>query len=230
MPARRSVANSDSRNCTGMLRRLAISPIGTGAEPPVRASSTRALTAYGDFEVIASIAARASLGYAHDSGRRGMGNTMLALGRPPIESPEPVLKFAALRLFLTVAALVALVATGTPFHGHLTIVVAAVGLPWALGNLMLAQRRPDLELNPMVAARDIALLIVVELVTPETYGAVRFLAIFFIAAPAQFQGQGRGLGVALAGASVLVPIAALRGAPIHRNMLAFYESVVLVTP
>ena len=154
---------------------------------------------------------------------------MLALGRPPIESPEPVLKFAALRLFLTVAALVALVATGTPFHGRLTIVVAAVGLPWALGNLMLAQRRPDLELNPMVAAGDIALLIVVELVTPETYRAVRFLAIFFIAAHAQFQGQGRGLVVALAGSAVLVPIAALRGAPIHGNMLAFYESIFVVT-
>src|SRR3954452_16501255 len=154
---------------------------------------------------------------------------MLALGRPPIESPEPVLKFAALRLFLTVAALVALVATGTPFHGHLTIVVAAAGLPWALGNLMLAQRRPDLELNPLVAAGDIALLIVVELVTPETYRAVRFLAIFFIAAHAQFQGQGRGLVVALAGSAVLVPIAALRGSPIHGNMLAFYESIFVVT-
>src|SRR5437762_403571 len=113
---------------------------------------------------------------------------MLALGRPPIESPEPVLKFAVLRLFLTVAALVAL---------------AATGMPWALGNLMLAQRRPDLELNPLVAAGDIALLIVVELVTPETYGAVRFLAIFFIAAHAQFQGQGRGLVVALVGSAVL---------------------------
>jgi hypothetical protein len=37
-----------------MSRRLAISPIGTGAEPPLRASSTRALSAYGDFDVMAS--------------------------------------------------------------------------------------------------------------------------------------------------------------------------------
>jgi signal transduction histidine kinase len=154
---------------------------------------------------------------------------MIAFGRPPIESPEPVLKFAALRLFLTVTALVALAATGTPFHGHLTIVVAAMGLPWAFGNLLLAQRRPDLELNPLVAAGDIAVLIVVELVTPETYGAVRFLAIFFIAAHAQFQGQGRGVVVALAGCAVLVPIAALRGAPIHGNTLAFYEAIFVVS-
>src|SRR5947199_9964628 len=102
---------------------------------------------------------------------------MMALGRPPIESPEPVLKFAALRLLLTISALVALAATGTPFHGHLTIVVAGIGLPWAFANLLLAQRRPDLALNALVAAGDLALLIVVELVTPETYGAVRFLAL-----------------------------------------------------
>jgi len=150
---------------------------------------------------------------------------MIALGRPPIESPEPVLKFAVLRLLLTISALVALAATGTPFQGHLTIVVAAIGLPWAFGNLLLAQRRPDLALNPLVAAGDLALLIVVEIVTPETYGPVRFLALFFIAAHAQFQGQGRGLLVALAGCAALIPIAALRGAPIHGDTLAFYETI-----
>ena len=154
---------------------------------------------------------------------------LMALGRPPIESPEPVLKFAALRLLLTVAALVALVATGTPFHGHLTIVVAAGGLPWAFGNLLLAQRRPDLALSPVVAAGDLALLIVAELVTPESYGAVRFLALFFIAAHAQFQGQGRGVVMALVGSGILVAIASTRnGTPVHGDMLAFYESVFVV--
>ncbi len=154
---------------------------------------------------------------------------MMALGRPPIESPEPVLKFAALRLLLTVAALVALVATGMPFHGHLTIVVAAGGLPWAIGNLLLAQRRPDLALSPVVAAGDLTLLAVAELVTPQTYGAVRFLALFFIAAHAQFQGQGRGTVIALAGAGTLVVIAALRsGTPVHDNTLAFYESIFVI--
>jgi len=48
------VAKRLSRNWTGMSRRLAISPIGTGAEPPVLASSTSALSAYGDLEVMAS--------------------------------------------------------------------------------------------------------------------------------------------------------------------------------
>lgn len=154
---------------------------------------------------------------------------MMALGRPPIESPEPVLKFAALRLLLVVAALVALVATGTPFHGHLTIVVAALGLPWAFGNLMLAQRRPDLALSPLVAAGDLAVLAVAELVTPLTYGAVCFLALFFIAAHAQFQGQGRGVVVAVVGAGILVVIAATRnGTPVQGSTLAFYETLFVV--
>jgi signal transduction histidine kinase len=154
---------------------------------------------------------------------------MRGLGRPPIESPEPVLKFAALRLLLTITALVALVATGTPFHGHLTIIVAAVGLPWAFGNLLLAQRRPEMALSPLVAAGDFAILILVELVTPETYGPVRFLALFFIAAHAQFQGQGRGVVAALAVSAGLVPIAATRGAPVSGETLAFYESIFVVS-
>src|SRR5687768_9273464 len=72
MPARRSVAKSCSRNCTGMPRRRASSPIGTGPVPPRRASSVRALTAYGDFVVIESM--------------RSWGDRMRYVGRlgPPV--------------------------------------------------------------------------------------------------------------------------------------------------
>src|SRR5690348_10979699 len=52
MPARRNVANSCSRNCTGMSRRRASSPIGIGPLPPVRPSSASARSAYGLFVVI----------------------------------------------------------------------------------------------------------------------------------------------------------------------------------
>src|SRR3954453_7064253 len=69
MPARRSVANRPSRNWTGMSRRRAISPIGTGPELPERASSASARTAYGDLEVMVS-KARSSLGYWHDAGQQ----------------------------------------------------------------------------------------------------------------------------------------------------------------
>src|SRR5918998_6506033 len=51
MPARRRVAKSCSRNWTGMSRRRASSPIGTGPSPQ-RPSSASACSAYGDFVVI----------------------------------------------------------------------------------------------------------------------------------------------------------------------------------
>jgi signal transduction histidine kinase len=153
---------------------------------------------------------------------------MMTLGRPPIESPEPVVKFAALRLLLSVTALVALIATGFPFGGGLTAVVAGLALPWALANTILAQRFPEHSLNPLVAAGDLAVVTVVEVVTPETYGAARFLALFFIAAHAQFQGQRGGLLLALAGSVLLVPIAVARGAPVSGDLLALYESLFVV--
>ena len=153
---------------------------------------------------------------------------MISLARPPIESPEPVLKFAALRLLLTVTALIALIATDFPYHGRLAAVVAGGALPWALGNLLVAQRRPDRALSPLVAVGDLILLAVAELVVPETYGAVRFLALFFITAHAQFQGQRGGLVVAAGGCALLVPIAATRGAPVQDETLAFYEALFVV--
>ena len=56
-----------------MSRRRASSPIGTGASPPWTASSTSALTAYGDLEVIESIAAKELYEFASrgPSPRRG---------------------------------------------------------------------------------------------------------------------------------------------------------------
>src|SRR2546429_3379026 len=56
MPARRSVAKSCSRNCTGTWRRRASSPIGTGSKLLLVASSASASTAYGDLLVIEIIA------------------------------------------------------------------------------------------------------------------------------------------------------------------------------
>src|SRR6476661_5630861 len=52
MPERRRTAKSCSRNCTGMSRRRASSPIGTGPAPPLRPSSARAFSAYGLLDVI----------------------------------------------------------------------------------------------------------------------------------------------------------------------------------
>jgi len=153
---------------------------------------------------------------------------VITLRRPPIESPEPVLKFAALRLLLAITSLCALIATNFPYDEGLTIVVAAVGLPWALGNLLLAQRRPDLALSPWVAVGDLAVITAVELAEPMMYGAVRFLALFFIAAHAQFQGQRGGLMLAGAGCALLVPISAVQTGPVKGDLLTFYESIFVV--
>ena len=152
----------------------------------------------------------------------------MRLGRPPIESPEPVLKFAALRLLLAITSLCALIATNFPYSSGLTIVVAAVGIPWAIGNLLLAQRRPDLALSPWVAVGDLAVITAVQLAEPMMYGAVRFLALFFIAAHAQFQGQRGGLMLAAAGCALLVPISAVQDGPVKSDLLTFYESIFVV--
>jgi two-component system, NarL family, sensor kinase len=153
---------------------------------------------------------------------------MITLRRPPIESPEPVLKFAALRLLLAITSLCALIATNFPYDEGLTIVVAGVGLPWALGNLLLAQRRPDLALSPWVAVGDLAVITAVQLAEPMMYGPVRFLALFFIAAHAQFQGQRGGLMLAGAGCALLVPISAVQDGPVKNDLLTFYESIFVV--
>ncbi|HKR98345.1 MAG TPA: ATP-binding protein, partial [Candidatus Dormibacteraeota bacterium] len=153
---------------------------------------------------------------------------MIQLGRPPIESPEPVVKFAALRLLLTITSLVALIATDFPYSNGLTIVIAAVGIPWAIGNLLLAQRRPELALSPLVAVGDLAVITAVQLAEPMTYAAVRFVALFFIAAHAQFQGQRRGLILAAAGCALLVPISAFQDGPVTGELLTLYESIFVV--
>src|SRR6266536_4421256 len=56
MPARRRTAKSCSRNWTGISRRRASSPIGTGPSPE-RPSSARARSAYGLLVVIDSMGA-----------------------------------------------------------------------------------------------------------------------------------------------------------------------------
>src|SRR3954468_8772945 len=98
MPARRRVANRPSRNWTGMSRRRAISPIGTGPDDPLRASSASARTAYGDLEVMVSNP-RASLDCPDGEGRpaypplaaaaRADGADLLPVGTTrPVDRPR----------------------------------------------------------------------------------------------------------------------------------------------
>jgi signal transduction histidine kinase len=151
------------------------------------------------------------------------------LSRLPIESDQPVVTFAAIRLGAAIGSLILTVALGFPYGERLGAVLLLVAVPWGIAMLLLARRSPDAALNPLVAVGDIAMLLTVELVAPETYGAIRFAALFFIAVHSHFQGEGRGVPVAAGGAGVLVLGGDLRGdAPVHGEVLAFYEAAFAV--
>jgi two-component system, NarL family, sensor kinase len=149
--------------------------------------------------------------------------------RVPIESAAPIVMFAIARLAVAVVALTAVAVVGFPYDGRAAAVLSVFVL-WSLGVLALAQRAPDRVTNPAVAAGDFTLLLALELVAPDTLGAVRLTALFLIAAHAHFQGERRGLAIAAIGSTVLVVGSALRGdAPLDSDLLAFYETVFVLS-
>jgi signal transduction histidine kinase len=145
--------------------------------------------------------------------------------RLPLQSGEPLTWFARLRVGLVVAGLLAIAAFDVPHRVRIALVVAGLGLPWALGLLALARRRPGLGLSPAVAAVDLLLLGTVQLAEPDTYAGVRFVALFLIATHAYFQGELRGVALATAGIAFLVPVAVLGDAPIDDGQLGFSETL-----
>jgi signal transduction histidine kinase len=152
------------------------------------------------------------------------------LRRLPIESAQPLVVFAAARLAVAVLALVALVVLGFPYGGRGIAVVAGLGLPWTVALLVVVRRNPEAMLHPLVAAGDVAVLIVVELLVPEAYGATRSTALFVLAAHAHFQGERRGFAIALVGSLALVLATVLRGdPPLDGEVLAFYEIVFVLS-
>ena len=152
------------------------------------------------------------------------------LRRLPIESSQPLVVFAAARFAVAVAALVALVVLGFPYEGRGVAVVAGLGLPWTIALLLVVRRNPEATLHPLVACGDLAVLLGVELLVPEAYGATRFTALFVLAAHAHFQGERRGFAIALGGSLALVLATALRGdTPLDGEVLAFYEIVFVLS-
>ncbi len=148
------------------------------------------------------------------------------LRRLPIESGQPVVVFAVARLLLALLALGLLLVLGLPYEGRLALVLALAAVPWSLFNVILAIRSPEAALNPLIAAGDLVMLATVEAVVPESYGAVRFMALFFLAVHAHFQGERIGLGVALFAVAVLVATSAIvGGGEVEGDLLAFYEGV-----
>jgi two-component system, NarL family, sensor kinase len=150
--------------------------------------------------------------------------------RLPIESAQPIVVFAVARLAIVVAALVALVVLGFPYEGRATAVVGGLGVPWAVLCVVTARREPERLLSPVVPAVDLLILLTLELVAPDTYGAVRAAALFLIAAHAHFQGETRGAMIALVGSAALVSASAVRGdSLLPGDLHAFYETVFVLS-
>jgi two-component system NarL family sensor kinase len=150
--------------------------------------------------------------------------------RLPIESAQPLLVFAVARLLVVAVAVAALLVLSLPYEGRGLAVLGGLGLPWALACVVLATRAPERLLSPLVAVVDLAILLVLELAVPDTYGAVRAAALFLIAAHAHFQGETRGLAMALVGSLALVVGSTLRGdAPVPSDLQALYETVFVIS-
>jgi signal transduction histidine kinase len=146
--------------------------------------------------------------------------------RLPIESSQAFLAFALIRVGLVAASLLAALALDVPDRGAMIAVLAGAGLPWTVLVLAVAVRDPDTALNPMVALGDFAMLVLLQTVAPDSYTAVRFVALFLVAVHAHFQGERRGLAVAALGAAALVIPGAIRGSGLATGELrAFYETV-----
>jgi signal transduction histidine kinase len=152
------------------------------------------------------------------------------LRRLPIESTRPLVVFAATRLAIVGAALVAVLVLEFPYGGRSAAVLGGIALPWSLAILYLARTRPDVALSAAVALGDLAVLVVLQVVVPETLGAVRVAALFLIASHAHFQGERGGLVVAAVGSTALVLTSQLRGdEPLASDVLAFYEVVFVLS-
>ena len=146
------------------------------------------------------------------------------LRRLPIESSQPVVVFTLSRLAFALVGLAAMLALALPDDTLAIALVAGIAVPWSLLIIVVSARDAELALSPLVAAGDLVALVAIELAAPETYGGVRFAALFLIAAHAHIQGEWRGLAVSLIGAASIVAATAVRGdAPVSGDVLAFYE-------
>jgi signal transduction histidine kinase len=154
---------------------------------------------------------------------------MVMARRLPLQSPEPVAWFARLRLLLASAAFLSALAFEIPHKWRAAAVIGGLAVTWAAGLLVLACRRPEAAMAPLVEIGDLALLGVIQLAEPAAYGPVRFVAIFMIATHAYFLGERRGLGIAVVGIVALVPPAPFLDVPISGGMLAFSEVLFAVS-
>jgi signal transduction histidine kinase len=151
------------------------------------------------------------------------------LRRLPIESNQPIVIFARVRLALTLLAFLAVLLIDPPDRGSLLLVIGVVVFPWSVLVLAAAHRDPQATLIPFVALGDLTLLVLLEAVAPAAYGVVRFLALFLIAVHSHFQGERAGLLIGGLGAGAIVAASAIQGdAPLGDGRLAFNDTVFIL--
>jgi signal transduction histidine kinase len=150
---------------------------------------------------------------------------VLIADRLPLQSGEPVIWFARVRLFLALGAFASALAFDVPHKARTLAVLGAVAVTWSTGVLAVARRRPEWAMSPWIAVGDLAVLGVIQVAEPQAYGALRFVALFLIATHAYFLGEARGLAAAGAGIVALVPAAPFLDVPVSGGMLAFYEAL-----
>jgi len=123
-----------------------------------------------------------------------------------------------------IAALALALILGLPYEGRILAVLAGLAVPWSIFNVWLARRAPERATNPLIAAGDLAVLAAIAAVAPELYGPVRYMALFFLAVHAHFQGERIGLMVgAFAVLALGIPTAFLDDLPVDGDLLIFYE-------
>jgi signal transduction histidine kinase len=140
-----------------------------------------------------------------------------------LESTEPLRGYAIVRLELLLCALLAVAIVDFDKDGLLAILLAAVFLPIAIVILVLAQRRPEAALNPLVAVGDLASLAVITALVPATYAAVQFCALVLALAYPLVRGELRGALFAAATVALLVPVTFIADPPVENDRLVFYE-------
>jgi signal transduction histidine kinase len=151
------------------------------------------------------------------------------LRRLPIASEGPIFVFAVTRVVATALAVLGVVIFGLPHNTTAALIIGGVALPWTLLVLFITRREPEFALNPIVPVVDFSLLVLLEVIAPDTVVAVRAAALFLVASHAHFQGERRGMAVAALGSAALVIATQIRGdEPVDADLFAFYELVFVV--
>lgn len=145
-----------------------------------------------------------------------------------LESTEPVRAYAVLRLEFVLTGLLATFLLDFEHDDRLALLLAVVFLPIAVGIFVVAQRSPDVALNPLAAWGDLASLVVIVALVPASWAAIQFCALVLALAYPLVRGELRGAVFAGAVVVALVPAVFLTEPPVNSDRLIFYQAIFAV--